>query len=163
MTEIQIENKQDKIEITDEICSVIRRVVEETLAAEECAFQAEVSVTVVDCEEIRELNREHREKDAPTDVLSFPILEFDENGEIVDCDFDFDGEHVMLGDIVLCAERAWAQAEEYGHTFLREIAFLTAHSMLHLLGYDHVDDPAGEAAMCEKQEAVLSRLGITRE
>ena len=120
-------------------------------------------MTVVDCEEIRELNREHREKDTPTDVLSFPILEFNENGEIVDCDFDFDGEQVMLGDIVLCAERAWTQAEEYGHSFLREIAFLTAHSMRALLGYDHVDDPAGEAVMCEKQEAVLSRLGITRE
>lgn len=163
MTEIQIENSQDKIEIPDELWAVIRSVIEETLAMEACDFAAEVSVTVVDNAEIQLLNKEHRGKDAPTDVLSFPILEFDENGEIVDCDYDFDGENVMLGDIVLSAERAMAQAEEYGHSFTREIAFLTAHSMLHLLGYDHVDDPAGEAEMCAKQEAVLTRLGITRE
>lgn len=163
MTEIQIENLQDKIDIPEALEETIRQVVEKTLEMEECEFDAEVSVTIVDNAEIQALNREHRDKDAVTDVLSFPILEFDETGEIVDCEFDFDGERVMLGDIVLCAERAREQAAEYGHSFKREMAFLVAHSMLHLLGYDHVDDPAGEAVMCQKQEAVLSGLGITRE
>ena len=163
MTEILIENLQEKIEIPDTMEAIIRQVIEKTLILEECDFDAEVSVTIVDNHEIQTLNREHRGKDAVTDVLSFPILEFDETGEIVDCDYDFDGEQVMLGDIVLCAERAQKQAQEYGHSFVREMAFLVAHSMLHLLGYDHVDDPQGEAIMCQKQEAVLSGLGITRE
>lgn len=163
MTDIQIENNQDKIEIPDELRDILCSVVNKTLELEECDFPAEVSITIVDNAEIQQLNREYRDKDAVTDVLSFPILEFDEDGEIIDCDYDFDGEQVMLGDIVLSAQRAMTQAEEFGHSFVREMAFLTAHSMLHLLGYDHVDDPAGEAVMCEKQAAVLDSLGITRE
>ena len=97
-----------------------------------------------------------------TDVLSFPMLEFDEDG-ISDDEYDMDGELVMLGDIVISMERAREQAIEFGHSFLREVAFLTAHSMLHLLGYDHVDDKEGEEIMCEKQERVLTSLGITRD
>ena len=99
----------------------------------------------------------------PTDVLSFPMLEFDENGDVVDSDFDFDDDEVVLGDIVISAERAAEQAKSFGHSFLREMAFLTVHSMLHLLGYDHVDDPEGEKIMIEKQEEILGRLNITRE
>ncbi len=163
MTEILIENSQDKIEIPDEIYNVIQTVIQETLIQENWDAPAEVSVTIVDNEEIRALNRAHRDQDTPTDVLSFPMLAFGTDGEILDGEYDYDGENIMLGDIVLSAERAMRQAAEYGHSFVREIAFLTAHSMLHLLGYDHVDDPQGEAAMCRKQEAVLTRLGITRE
>ena len=91
------------------------------------------------------------------------MLEFDENGDVVDSDFDFDDDEVVLGDIVISAERAAEQAKSFGHSFLREMAFLTVHSMLHLLGYDHVDDPEGEKIMIEKQEEILGRLNITRE
>lgn len=104
-----------------------------------------------------------RNIDRVTDVLSFPMLYFDENGDIIDSDFDMDGENIMLGDIVISAERAKSQSEEYGHSFRREMAFLTVHSMLHLLGYDHVDNPEGERIMFAKQEDILNLLGITRE
>lgn len=135
----------------------------ETLDYENCDFNAQVSVTIVDNEEIKKLNKEFRGKDAPTDVLSFPMLEFDGAGNIIDSDFDFDGGEIVLGDIVISAQRAAEQAESFGHSFLREMAFLTVHSMLHLLGYDHVDDPEGEKIMFEKQEEILKRLNITRE
>ena len=162
MTDLLIENQQDKIEITVEVNEAIRKVCEETLLFEDCDFDAQISLTIVDNEEIQKINKQFREKDMPTDVLSFPMLEFDEDGNVVDSEFDFDDEDVVLGDIVISAERAAEQAEAYGHSFLREMAFLTVHSMLHLLGYDHVDDPEGEKIMCEKQEAILKRLQITR-
>jgi probable rRNA maturation factor len=91
------------------------------------------------------------------------MLEFDENGVADEAELDSDGELVMLGDIVISMERAREQSIEFGHSFKREIAFLTAHSMLHLLGYDHVDDPEGEKIMCQKQDEVLNSLNITRE
>lgn len=142
---------------------MIDNVCKETLKLEDCDFDAQISVTFVDNEEIKRLNKEFREKDMVTDVLSFPMLEFDEEHNALDADFDFDGECVMLGDIVISAERAREQANSFGHSVKREIAFLTVHSMLHLLGYDHVDDPIGEKVMEEKQEIILKRLNITRE
>lgn len=163
MTEIIIENEQEKIEITPEIEKTIEDVVLASLEYEECDFEAEVSVTIVDNETIREINREQRDIDKATDVLSFPMLYFDENGDIQDSDFDTDGDMIILGDIVISAERALEQSEEFVHSFRREIAFLTVHSMLHLLGYDHVDDPEGEKIMFSKQEEILNKLGITRE
>ena len=90
------------------------------------------------------------------------MLEFDADGN-ADGEYEMDGDYIVLGDIVISIERAREQSEEFGHSFLREVAFLTAHSMLHLLGYDHVDDAEGERVMCEKQESVLTSLGITRE
>lgn len=161
--EVVIENEQDQIEVTPETEQMIRNVIAAVLREEGCAFDAEVSVTLTDSETIHALNREHRGIDRVTDVLSFPMLEFDENGAMIDDKFDYDDENVLLGDIVICMERAQEQAEEYGHSLRREIAFLTAHSMLHLLGYDHVDDAEGERVMQEKQENVLTELGITRE
>ena len=113
---------------------------------------AEVSVTVVDNEAIREMNREHRKIDRATDVLSFPM--FDE-------DFD-DGEDAILGDIVLSLEKAVEQSEAYGHSLKREVAFLTVHSVLHLLGYDHEEGKAEESEMFEKQEAILAIMKLTR-
>lgn len=162
MTQILIENEQAKEEISAEIEAAIKKCIEYTLEFEECDFDAEVSVTFTDDEEIHQINLAERGIDRPTDVLSFPICEFDENGDIIDADFDFDGDLIMLGDIVISAERAKAQAAEYGHSFLREMAFLTVHSMLHLLGYDHVDDAEGERIMFEKQDKILNNLGITR-
>ena len=162
MTELLIENAQEKEEITAEIEEVIRSCVLRTLQYEDCDFDAEVSVTITDNENIQKINRAERGIDAPTDVLSFPMLYFDENGNITDCDYDSDGELLLLGDIVISAEKARAQAEEYGHSFRREMAFLTVHSMLHLLGYDHVDNPEGERIMFKKQDEILDKLGITR-
>ncbi len=91
------------------------------------------------------------------------MLEFDEDKNVIDGEFDFDEEDIVLGDIVISAERAKEQAKEYGHSFLREVAFLTVHSMLHLLGYDHVDSEEDEKIMFGKQEEILKRLGISRD
>ena len=162
MTEIIIENEQEKQEISAEIEETIRQVVLKTLEYENCDFDAEVSVTIVDNETIRKINNEQRGIDRVTDVLSFPMLYFDENGDIIDSEYDSDGGMLLLGDIVISAERAMEQAHEFGHGFRREIAFLTVHSMLHLLGYDHVDDPEGERIMFGKQDEILNELGISR-
>ena len=163
MTEVFIENNQEQTEITAEIEEVINKSVLEVLKSEECDFDCEVSVTIVTSDEIRALNKEHRGKDSVTDVLSFPILEFDEEGNIISSEFDFDDEMVVLGDIVICEERAKNQAEEYGHSFKREIAFLTVHSMLHLLGYDHEDNINMEQIMFKKQKDILNNMKITRD
>lgn len=156
------ENEQDKEEVTSEIEKVINDVCERVLESEECDFDAEISVTFTDNEQIRVINSEQRGIDKATDVLSFPMLEFDEDGN-AEADYDTDGDYVILGDIVISLERAREQSIEYGHSFIREVAFLTAHSMLHLLGYDHVNSKEEERIMCEKQEAVLTSLNIVRK
>ena len=164
MTELLIENEQDKIALTDELIHQIKRVCDRVLESEECNFDAQISITFADNAAIRRINREQRGIDRPTDVLSFPMLEFDEEGNAQgDYEYDYDTGLVILGDIVISMEKAAEQAENFGHSFLREVCFLTVHSMLHLLGYDHVDDPRGEAVMNEKQEKILQELGITRD
>ncbi len=163
MIDLIIENEQDKEEWTSELEELVMSVCEKALDSEECDFDAQISLTLVDNEAIKEINNEQRGIDRATDVLSFPMLEFDENGDCLDVDYEMDGDFVILGDIVISMERAREQSIEYGHSFEREIAFLTAHSMLHLLGYDHVDDLVGEKIMFEKQENILTDLGITRE
>ena len=163
MTEIILENAQEAVSISEDIEETIKVAVQETLKYEECDFSAEVSVTIVSAEEIRKINREQRNIDSVTDVLSFPMLYFDDAGDIVDCDYDVNGENIILGDIVICGERAMSQAKEYGHSFRREMAFLTVHSMLHLLGYDHVNSENEEKIMFEKQKKILEDMGITRE
>lgn len=163
MTEVIIENVQEKVEIEEAIIKTINDACLETLSFEECDFECEISVTITDNEEIRNLNNEFRDKDMPTDVLSFPMLEFDEDGNAIDAETSPETDNVILGDIVISAERAMEQAENFGHSFLREMAFLTVHSMLHLLGYDHVDDPEGEKIMFKKQKDILDRMNITRE
>ena len=162
MTEVLIENYQKEIEINDNIKSLIKKCTDAVLEFEECDFDAEISVTIVDAAEIKELNTEYRNKDSVTDVLSFPMLEFDEDGEMICDECDFNEENLVLGDIVICAKRAKEQAEEYGHTFEREIAFLTVHSMLHLLGYDHEHSDDCEQEMFKRQKEILDKLRITR-
>jgi probable rRNA maturation factor len=162
MVELYIENNQKLEKVTDELQQLIEAVCEAVLEEEKCDFTAQVSVTLTDNQQIWQLNREYRGKDMPTDVLSFPMLEFDEDGDIIDDGAVYSGDVIVLGDIVISLERARSQAQEFGHRFEREVAFLTAHSMLHLLGYDHVDDPEGELLMNEKQERVLSGLGLAR-
>lgn len=148
--------------------AVARQVAEAVLEAEECPYEACVNLLLTDDAGIRAFNRDHRGIDAETDVLSFPNLDFAREGvfEIPkgrEADyFDPDSGELLLGDIVISADRAREQAERYGHSVRREFAFLMAHSMFHLCGYDHVEE-AQARVMEEKQEAVLARLGITRE
>ena len=152
---IFLSDEQDKVTPPDEFEKLIENCTREALIEEEMDDDAEVSVTLVDNARIRELNSEYRDIDRETDVLSFPMG--DEDGFEVDPDTDA----VLLGDIVLSLEKAQAQAEEYGHSFKREVAFLITHSLFHLLGYDHMT-PEEEAEMFAKQEKVLEKLGITR-
>ena len=142
-----IQNNQNKIDFTAELEETINIVIEKVFEYEDVEPR-NVSILITDNEEIHGLNLEYRQKDAPTDVLSFPL--FDEEGYLDDEE---------LGDIVISLERAAAQAEEYNHSLKREVAFLTAHSMLHLLGYDHEN---GEQEMYVKQDEILNELGITR-
>lgn len=162
MIRLWIENEQEKEDISEEVKKLVERAILHSLEYEGCDFDAEISVTFVDNEEIRVINRENRDIDKATDVLSFPMLEFDENGDIVDSEYDMNEEFLMLGDIVISAERAREQSIEYGHSFEREIAFLVVHSMLHLLGYDHVNSEEEEKVMFKKQDEILTELGITR-
>ncbi|SKB72030.1 probable rRNA maturation factor [Lachnospiraceae bacterium] len=139
----------------------------EVLNQEGCPYEVEVSLTLVDPHDIQETNREFRGIDRVTDVLSFPMIDYDEPGDFSqveerfsDC-FNPETGELMLGDIVICLDRAKEQAEEYGHSVKREFAFLIAHSMLHLLGFDHMEDE--EARVMEaKQRQALDHLGITR-
>ena len=153
---IYFSNRQKEVELPEGLRTKIRRCCEEALAEENIDDDAEVSVTVVDNEEIRELNREHREKDSVTDVLSFPM------GEGWTFDVNPDTGCLMLGDIVIAAPKAQEQAQEYGHSLMRELCFLTTHSVFHLLGYDHEVSAEQEKIMFEKQSRVLEKLGITR-
>ncbi len=130
--------------------NAMKKVICYTIEAEEPDALGEVSLTLCDNEYIRELNSEFRGIDAPTDVLSFPTLDFDMPV------------YSMLGDIIISLERATAQAEEYGHSLLRELCFLSVHSALHLLGYDHVDDEEGRIYMEKRQDEVLNHFGIGR-
>ena len=135
---------------------LIRSAIAETLFYERVFFDAEVSVTVCDNAYIKSLNHKFREKNAATDVLSFPM--YDE-GELPK-GTDADGATVILGDIVLSLERAIAQAEELGHSLEREIAFLCIHSTLHLLGYDHERGKAEDEDMCRRQREIVAKLGL---
>ena len=162
MLKLNWENMQTKIEIPDEIIDSVTRVLERTLEVEEFLDNAEISLSFVDDEAIRELNNSTRGKDAPTDVLSFPLLEQEDDGTLIIYDEDIIDDFVLLGDIVISAERAVSQAEEYGHSLLREMCFLAVHSALHLLGYDHERSVCEEKIQFEKQEEILSSLNINR-
>ena len=152
---IDYNNEQDKLAPPEDIEQLIEDCTRAALEEEEIEDDAEVSVTLVDNARIRELNAEFRETDRETDVLSFPLG--DDEGFEVDPDTDA----ILLGDIVISLERAAAQAEEYGHSYKREMAFLVTHSLFHLLGYDHMTSEE-ETEMFAKQERVLEKLGITR-
>lgn len=156
------ENEQDMIALPDDIIDTLKTCIEKTLAYEDFHEDSEVSLTFTDNEGIRIANAEIRGIDKPTDVLSFPLLETDEDGTIFLEDEDFSDGAVLLGDIVISLEKALSQAEEYGHSFMRELSFLTVHSVLHLLGYDHERGADEEKIMFQKQDEILNALGITR-
>jgi probable rRNA maturation factor len=156
---IYFSNEQDKIKISFKIRHLIKKSVKEALAQEGFSYPAEVSVSFVDNDAIHKLNLEYREKDKPTDVLSFPMWEKEELSD----GSALDGHAVTLGDIIISAEKAKSQAEEYGHSLEREICFLSVHSILHLLGYDHETSEEDEAYMKNKQEDVLIKIGLPRK
>ena len=154
---IYFENDQKKHAIKYKMQMLIRRTILETLDYEGMENDAEVSVTFVDDQGIRELNNRFRGMDKPTDVLSFPLLDYEGESE----EPFFDELCHNLGDIVISLERAMVQANEFGHSFEREVAFLTAHSMLHLLGYDHELSEEDDADMRRRQNDIMDRLGLS--
>lgn len=148
------DDRQDKIDIKDELYEKIEDIVEEVLDYEGYSDDYDISISFVDNKEIHELNKQFRGVDRVTDVLSFPML----SDEFEDVEY----EEMSLGDIVVSLERALEQSIEYGHSFEREVCFLVCHSMFHLLGYDH-DTDENTREMREKEEAVLTKLNITRD
>lgn len=149
--DVLFENNTD-IEVNEKL---INDVIKESLRYENVSNNCEISVTIVDNEEIHSINLKHRGIDRPTDVLSFPLIDFEKES------LPDDGSKIYLGDIIISIERAIEQAKEYGHSIDREIGFLTAHSMLHLLGYDHMVEEE-EKIMFKKQEEILNNLNLRR-
>ncbi|GMQ60044.1 rRNA maturation RNase YbeY [Vallitalea sediminicola] len=147
--------------------NMINKVIDVSLDQEKCPYEVEISITITNNEEIRKINKEYRDMDKPTDVLSFPLIDFSEPSKFDDIDassdewFDLDTGELMLGDIIISLERAKEQAKEYGHSLEREIGFLTAHSMLHLMGYDHIINEE-EQVMNVKQQQILNEVGLKR-
>ncbi len=151
---LYFENDQDKEEVHYSLKMLLRRAVEETLRYEHFDDDCEVSITFCDNRKIRAMNKKFRNIDKETDVLSFPL--FDEDGmdahvTELDC---------MLGDVVISLEKAREQADEYGHSFEREVAFLCVHSVLHLLGYDHVTSEEDDKDMRRRQSEIMELLGL---
>lgn len=164
---VYLENETD-VEFGFAVKETAEHVVEKVLELEKCPYESTVNILLTDNPGIRQFNRDFREIDAPTDVLSFPNIVYDEPADFdrveeqaADC-FEPDSGELVLGDIIISVDKVREQAVNYGHSEKREFAFLTAHSMLHLLGYDHMTD-AEAAVMEEKQERVLSELQITRD
>ena len=155
-------NQQDKHKLTKELKDLIKAAAAATLQYMDFRKDVEISVMLTDNEGIQGLNALHRNIDRPTDVLSFPMFDYDENGEIMEdyAEFNEMGD-LCLGYIVISLERAKEQAEEYGHSFIREVTFLTVHSMLHLLGYDHMTTE-DEEEMFGYQNDILEEMGISR-
>ena len=158
--EIFFENTQDKHKVDDALTNLVQKVADTALEYENFDKKSEISVLFVDNEQIREINNDFRQIDSATDVLSFPMLSFDGTKVVDDVGDSYLGT-VVLGDIVLSLERAESQAEEYGHSFDREVGFLVCHSVLHLLGYDHENEDE-RAVMREKEEGSLEKIGLTR-
>ncbi|MBO5897424.1 MAG: rRNA maturation RNase YbeY [Clostridia bacterium] len=157
---VYFENQTEE-KITYKLKILIRRAIEKTLTCEQYGNDLQLSVTLTNDAGIQELNARFRGIDAPTDVLSFPL--FDYEGDCDEPPIDELGMDNMLGDIVLNLDRARAQAEEFGHSTDREVAFLTVHSMLHLLGYDHEIGEQDEAEMRERQRDVMKAMGLAVE
>lgn len=149
---VYFDNIQDNFPVGFQLKALLRRTVRATLKYEGIKNTTEVSVTFADDESIRKLNAEYRNLDRPTDVLSFPI---EDDVEAAD-----ESQVLMLGDIVISLERAAVQAEEYGHSFKREVAFLCAHSMLHLLGYDHELGEEQDVDMRRRQREIMKMMRL---
>lgn len=164
---IDFEN-ESSLDLGLDLYGVAQDVVSCALDYMDCPYEAQVSILITDDDEIHRINLEQRQIDRPTDVLSFPMVNYETPGDFSfleeyseDC-FDPDSGELLLGDIVISADKVAAQAEEYGHSRRREYAFLIAHSMLHLMGYDHMT-PEDAAEMERLQEEILQQLGISRQ
>ncbi|GAA0122195.1 MAG: rRNA maturation RNase YbeY [Clostridium argentinense] len=165
---IFLDNRQDKIEITEELEKKIVEIIEYTLKEEGVNIPSEISIIFIDNEEIRVINKEQRDIDKITDVLSFPMLDYEE-GKVfkdmyLDYEFDFcdlNEGNLVLGDMALSLEKALEQSEEYGHSFIREVMYLVVHSILHLLGYDHIDEN-DKILMRKREEEILNKFNINR-
>lgn len=144
-------------QVEEELLTLVKDCCAGALSTEGLSGKFQVSLTLTDGEGIRELNNQFRGIDSATDVLSFPMSDSGDYPE------DLSTGALLLGDIVINLDRARTQAEEYGHSFNREVGFLSVHSMFHLLGYDHVDDEVGAKLMRSKEEATLTTLGLTRD
>ncbi len=147
--------------------TLANKVISYTIEREDFPYEAEINLTLVDKDTIRQINKEYREIDRPTDVLSFPMLSYPKAGDFSEIEedvmdnFNPDTGEVLLGDIIICVPKVYEQAEEYGHSVEREFAFLIVHSMLHLFGYDHMT-PEEAAFMEDRQKLILSELNILR-
>ena len=156
---------EKKLEISWE--KIIRDIIEEALNYEECPYEAEINVLLTDNREIQVMNREYRQIDRPTDVLSFPMIEYETPSDFSMVEEDFcdcftpESGELMLGDIILSVNKIEEQAQAYGHSMERELAFLVAHSMLHLCGYDHMEEEE-RLIMEKKQEEILQEKGYAR-
>ncbi len=162
---------ETKIKLEFDYQTIIHRVINGSCDLIQCPYETEVNVILTDNAAIQEINKEQREIDAPTDVLSFPMIEYEVPGDFTFLEheedyctqdyFNPDSGELMLGDIILSVEKVVKQASDYGHSPIRELAFLVAHSMMHLFGFDHME-PSEAVVMEQKQQEVLEQLGITR-
>lgn len=164
---IEFSNEQEAFEFNIEFEMLIIKAVDTALRFEEFNYNYEISVVITDNAGIRILNNQYRNIDRETDVLSFPMIQFNNSHsdkqifQISDEEINPETGNVMLGDIVISIQKAYEQAEEYGHSIERELAFLTVHSTLHLLGYDHMAAEE-EKTMINKQEMILSSINLSR-
>jgi len=162
-----VENETD-VTYDFNVEQIVKEVALEILDSEQCPYEVQINVLLTNNAGIQEFNREYRQIDRETDVLSFPNLDYEVPGDFeIDEDmeadyFDPDTGELILGDIIISVDKVAEQSENYGHSKKREFAFLVAHSMLHLCGYDHME-PTEAVVMEEKQEAALKKLGITRD
>lgn len=162
MNKITIQYGNDSItDVPETVSDSIVKAINQVLADQKIEVECDIAVTLTDNEDIREINKNYRNIDKETDVLSFPMLEYDTPGAIFATPEDYEDDKLVLGDIVISVEKAYAQANEFGHSPEREFAFLAAHSTLHLLGYDHLTEEE-EKVMFEKQELSLKNIGLVR-
>ncbi|MBQ3053443.1 MAG: rRNA maturation RNase YbeY [Clostridia bacterium] len=162
MNRITFQYEKENIkELPASITQAIEKAVNQVLKDQKIEVLADIAVTITDNEGIKEINKNYREIHKETDVLSFPMLEYEKPGVIFAAPDDYEEGYLVLGDIVISYEKAYAQAEEYGHSPEREFAFLATHSTLHLLGYDHMT-PEEEDVMIQKQELSLNNIGLCR-
>lgn len=152
-----------EVENENEVRALVEKCARNVLSRENVDFPAEIDITVVDADTIREMNAEYRSKDSVTDVLSFPMYEFYNGEPREELDEEPDTGCVMLGDMILCYTRACEQAKEFGHSVARECGYLTTHSMLHLLGYDHERNDEDTRLMRSKEEEYMNAIGLTRD
>lgn len=165
---IFIDNRQKAIDVEEELYDKIKEIIDYALKEEGVNVNYEVSVILIDNDEIKNINMETRKVDSATDVLSFPMLEYPDGMVFRDAYFNYkfddtylDDGRLVIGDIAISLERAKEQSIEYGHSFLREVLYLTVHSVLHLMGYDHMED-ADKKKMRAREEEILNKFGIVR-